>query len=59
MIRILAFVNTVLCVFGLGVLIGLANSPDITKDVFIIGLFVWIYMVLISIALIKSISNDY
>ena len=59
MITILAFVNTVLCVFGLGVLIGLANSPDITKGVFIIGLFVWIYMVLISIALIKSISKDY
>lgn len=59
MITILAWINTILCVFGIGVLIGFANSPDITKDVFIIGLFIWIYMVLISIALIKSISKDY
>jgi hypothetical protein len=59
MITILAWINTILCVFGFGLLIGLANSPDISKDVFIVSLFVWVYIVLISIALIKSVSNDY
>ena len=59
MITILAWINTTLCVFGFGVLVGLANSPSVTKDLFIVGLCVWVYMVLISIALIKSISKDY
>ena len=56
---ILAWINTVLCVFGFVILIGLAGSPNVTKDLFIVGLFVWVYMVLISVALIKSISKDY
>lgn len=59
MIIFLTWINTVLCVFGFVVLIGLAGSPNVTKDLFIVGLFVWVYMVLISIALIKSISKDY
>jgi hypothetical protein len=59
MITILAWVHTVLCVFGFVILIGLAGSPNVTKDLFIVGLFVWLYMVLISIALIKSIYKDY
>ena len=59
MITVLAWINSILCLFGIAVLIGLANSPSITKDQFIVGLFVWVYMVLISIALIKSISKDY
>ena len=59
MITILAWVHTVLCVFGFVILIGLACSPNVTKDLFIAGLFIWVYMVLISVALIKSISKDY
>lgn len=44
----------VVCVFLLAVLIGMANSPVITKGDFIGAMFVYAYMVLLLIALFEK-----
>jgi hypothetical protein len=46
--------HMVLCLFSTVALIGIGNSPLITKDQFICALFVYSYMILLLIALFKE-----
>lgn len=51
---IMKWVHMVICFFLTAALIGIANSPKITKDQFIGVLFVYFYMISLLIALFKD-----
>lgn len=51
---LMKWVHMVMCFFATATLIGTAISPHITKDQFVGALFVFIYMILIAIALFKE-----
>lgn len=52
--QIMKFIHTAICVFSTFALIGIATSPQITKDQFIGALFVYLYMICLLIALFKE-----
>jgi hypothetical protein len=53
--EIFLWVNSLLCLFGFFALIGIVNSPFITKGEFIGVLGIWICLVLVSITLYKRV----
>ena len=52
--ELMKWLHMTLCIFAVAVICGMAVSSHITKDQFIGGLFVFIYMILIAIALFKE-----
>ena len=52
--ELMKWIHMVICLFLTFFLIGLANSPLITKQEFIGALFVYLYMVVLLIVLFKE-----
>ena len=52
--ELMKWIHMVVCLFLTFSLIGFANSPSITKDEFIVALFVYLYTVVLLIALFKE-----
>ena len=55
----LFWINTILCIFGIFAILGLIKSPGIGKDQLIGALIIWLYMICVSIALGKSLDENY
>lgn len=51
---LMIWLHGVLCILGTVVLLVLISTPCVTKDQFIGALFVYIYMILLLIGLIKE-----
>jgi len=51
---LMKWLHMILCIFSAAALIGMASSTNVTKNMFIGALFVFVYMVLIMVALFKE-----
>lgn len=57
MTTLMKWIHMVICGAATAIVIGLANSPLITKNEFIGALFVYLYIILLLIALFKKDYN--